>query len=248
MATFNCEDVVRTWPCGEQLKRTEPLASLGKGRGGKLILDLPKIRARQAAVGSVYVPPGPHQQESERPGLGALRAALRKLDEDSLLSSTVRDLQSLDKRMSMVTTLPKMMTGPMRSVSSGSAGLGASGLLGSSGSIPFEDYGSPVLSETQKRFSSTMRSVKTVKPCYKSRRVKLPLLRQADLLAKVMGTAAPSDTLIWVSVLADWNPVCFRIESVLETLHSGFCQDAAANRSSEGAHVKVRTNAHLCQA
>jgi hypothetical protein len=43
---------------------------------GKLELDISKIRARQAAVGSVYVPRGPHAMVSEHPGTGAAPAAL----------------------------------------------------------------------------------------------------------------------------------------------------------------------------
>jgi hypothetical protein len=53
---------------------------LGRTADGRLELDVAAIRARQAAVGSVYTPPGPHQTESARPGIGSLRNKLRCAD------------------------------------------------------------------------------------------------------------------------------------------------------------------------
>ena len=58
--------------CGEKLKRTEPYTAnvVGSSRQGGLQLDITKIRQRQADVGSVYVPPGPHHFKTEHKGVG----------------------------------------------------------------------------------------------------------------------------------------------------------------------------------
>lgn len=62
-------------------------------KGGKLELDVARIRDRQANTGSLYVPKGPHAHPTEHSGLGSLKTKLRTLRSDSPLGGAIRDLQ-----------------------------------------------------------------------------------------------------------------------------------------------------------
>ncbi len=174
LATFSCDDCVKEWQCGEALRRSEPYTSkvVSTRQDGKLELDVGAIRQRQQQVGSLYVPPGPHHVETERPGIGTLKKALRTMDPSSKLSSTVNDLRSLDTRLGLIDTLPRVLYGTARSASAGVLA-GTTGLAGTgagAGTGRLEDYGSPELSKTQRRFASTMRSVdRLAKSMYKGR-------------------------------------------------------------------------------
>ncbi|GIM00672.1 hypothetical protein Vretimale_5616, partial [Volvox reticuliferus] len=245
VAAFRAADCTREWQCGEAPRRVEgPYTSkvVGAQLGGKLELDVGAIRQRQQAMGSVYVPPGPHAVETERPGVGSLKKALRRMDPTCALASTVTELRTLDSRLSQIDTLglgtSRVLYGTARSASAGALLGGLSGSLpspaGSSGRL--EDYGSPELSKTQQRFANAL---KPVEPKYKARRMKLPYMRLRDLSSQVMGQGAPSDTLIMLCVLADWNPVCARVESQLEAAHGQFTEEAAGRSGSESARIKM---------
>jgi hypothetical protein len=71
------------------------------------------------------------------------------------------------------------------------------------------------------------------------RRLKLPWMRLSDLETGVLGSAAPSDTLFAVLLLADWNPVCQKVEAGLEAGHGRLAAEAAANGGCEAARVRV---------
>ncbi|KXZ56261.1 hypothetical protein GPECTOR_1g228 [Gonium pectorale] len=171
------------------------------------------------------------QRETERPGVGSLKKSLRRLDGSSPLSSTVSELRALDSRLSSIASLPRVLYGTARSASAGA-------LLGSTlGSLP-EDYGKPELSQTQQKLASTMRASEQ-RPRYKAKRVKLPWMRLKDVDGQVVGPGAPSDTLVVLCVLADWNPVCARVEAALEAAHGGFCEEQQQRSGSEAARIKM---------
>ena len=50
-------------------------------------------------------------------------------------------------------------------------------------------------------------------PRYRGKRAKLELLNMAGVEELVLGKAAPSDMLLVLVVLADWNPLCARVDS-----------------------------------
>lgn len=128
----------------------------------------------------MYVPPGPHRTETERPGVGSLRKALRNLDPASDLSATVSELRNLDTRLGYIDTLPRVLYGTARSASAGTLARGTAGggggslgttslVMGSSGRLVLDDYGSPELSKTQRRFASSLRGVDADKIRHKAR-------------------------------------------------------------------------------
>ncbi|KAG2450484.1 hypothetical protein HYH02_004985 [Chlamydomonas schloesseri] len=259
VAVFSRPECRHEWQCGEALRRTEaPYTAkvVGTKEGGRLELDVAAIRQRQQAVGSVYVPPGPHRTETERPGIGSLKKALRNLDPASDLSATVSELRNLDTRLGYIETLPRVLYGTARSASAGtlargtigSSGGGSGGnlgattaslVMGSSGRMVLEDYGSPELSKTQRRFASSLRGLDPEKVRHKARRAKLPWMRLRDLDSAVWGATAPGDTLQVLCVLADWNPVCAKVEAVLEAAHGALVEEAAARSGCEAARVKM---------
>ncbi|PNW80556.1 hypothetical protein CHLRE_07g322550v5 [Chlamydomonas reinhardtii] len=253
IAVFAGPEGRHEWQCGEALRRTEaPYTSkvLGTKEGGRLELDVAAIRQRQQAVGSVYVPPGPHRTETERPGVGSLRKALRNLDPASDLSATVSELRNLDTRLGYIDTLPRVLYGTARSASAGTLARGTAGggggslgttslVMGSSGRLVLDDYGSPELSKTQRRFASSLRGVDADKIRHKARRAKLPWMRLKDLDTAVFGPTAPGDTLQVLCVLADWNPVCAKVEAQLEAANGALAEEAAARSGSEAARIKM---------
>lgn len=231
-ATFSCEEVLREWPCGECLRRTEPYTARSlSSRKGKHELDVGAIRQRQRDVGSLYVPPGPHHQQSTRPGLGSLRKSLRALDPAGPLGATISDLTSLDTRVRSIDTRQSM------NMLSGTSRSGAS--LGSTTCSSLEDFGSPPLSATQRRYKATMRSADHSRSSYAGKRLKLPWMRTADVDAQTTGSGVPADTLFVLVVLADWNPVCSKVEAQAEAAHGQLAAEAAANAGSESARIKV---------
>ncbi|GFR47162.1 hypothetical protein Agub_g8853, partial [Astrephomene gubernaculifera] len=103
-----------------------------------------------------------------------------------------------------------------------------------------EDYGSPELSKAQQRLAaSAARVAEQYQQRYKAKRAKLPFMRLKDFDAQVAGPGAPSDMLLVVAVLADWNPVCARVEAAVEAAHGGLAEEAAARRGSEAARIKM---------
>lgn len=71
------------------------------------------------------------------------------------------------------------------------------------------------------------------------RRAKLPWMRLKDLDTAVFGPTAPGDTLQVLCVLADWNPVCAKVEAQLEAANGALAEEAAARSGSEAARIKV---------
>ncbi|EFJ47483.1 hypothetical protein VOLCADRAFT_91846 [Volvox carteri f. nagariensis] len=266
VAAFRAADCVREWQCGESPRRAEgPYTAkvVSSQPGGKLELDVAAIRQRQQTLGSVYVSPGPHAVETERPGVGSLKKALRRMDPSCALASTVTDLRNLDARLGQIDTLGlsststssvsglggsgRVLYGTARSASAGAlaggggagaggGGAGGGSLAGGSSCGRLEDYGSPELSKTQQRFANALRPVEFK---YKARRMKLPYMRLRDLESQVLGQTAPSDTLIVLCVLADWNPVCARVEAQIEAAHGQFVEEGAARSGSESARIKI---------
>lgn len=249
------EDVRREWECGEKLRRTEPYTNKAIGKlNGRMQLDVASIRQRQADVGSLYVPVGPHAYKTERSGLGNLKAKLSRLPSESSLMDTIRGLQESDQRISMINNNPPALYGTSRMGSTGAlfgsvAGLNMSQSLGASGtqsapstlranymSTILPDYGSPPLSETQKRLK------RRPKPeVYKSRRRKLSLLggSEAEIEAKIFGKDLSKDQLIVVCILATWNPVCTKLEPQLEYANCELHQEAASDPSSSASHILI---------
>ncbi|KAG2493253.1 hypothetical protein HYH03_008391 [Edaphochlamys debaryana] len=246
---FSAGDCQLEWACGETPRRAEgPYTAkvLGRLPDGRLELDVGSIRQRQAAIGSVYVPAGPHAKETDRPGLGSLRRALRSLDPACAVASTVEGLRSLDCRLSCIEVLPKpVLYGTSRSASANNLlGSGAAGspaaTLGPNGKWTLDDYGAPPLSAAQRRFASTMRSVDYSGrgKAYKAKRLKLPWMRLPDVQQQVYGDPLP-DTLMMLVVLADWNPVCRTVEAVAEAANGQLREEAASKSGGEAAHVKM---------
>mmetsp|Transcript_570 Transcript_570/g.1544 ORF Transcript_570/g.1544 Transcript_570/m.1544 type:complete len:486 (-) Transcript_570:164-1621(-) len=269
--TFSMEGVVtREWQVGEQLLRRESHLDkvVGSARG-KLELDIGKIRARQAAVGSVYVPRGPHATVSDHPGTGALKAMLANLPPSSPLHGTVRDLQSNDARLRLVSTLPVPAYGtsrtppssapspsatqalpPLASTSTSTSqlppdqtqGLGsATGGRRSLVSSPLlPDFGSPPLSKTQRRLISRGSSQAAAAATrYEGRRAKLEPLSSAAVQAGVMGKDALRDALYCLVLLADWNPVCRKLEPQLQAGNHLLQAGAKEDPAGPCARVKV---------
>lgn len=230
---------------------------------GKLELDVGKIRERQRTVGSVYVPKGPHAQTTAHPGLGAIKSMLANLPTSSALTATVKDLQSSDTRLRLIETLPKPLYGTSRSASpaatqalgdmaaatplsgnqstsvAGTADVGSGTLstgrrrsIASSPLLP--DFGSPPLSQTQKWL---MR--KQQEAGFSGRRPKLDRISMADVQAAVIGRDALRDTLYCLCLIADWNPVCRRLEPQLQTGRWLIEQAAAADPAGPGPRIKL---------
>ncbi|GLC33165.1 hypothetical protein PLESTB_000363600 [Pleodorina starrii] len=253
VAVFSAGDCVREWQCGEAPRRSEgPYTAkvVGTQSGGKLELDVAAIRQRQQSMGNVYVSPGPHAVETERPGVGSLKKALRRMDPACALASTVTDLRCLDSRLAQIDTMglgglgssssssSRVLYGTARSASAGALlGSTGSGGSGGGGGGRLEDFGSPELSKTQQRFAAAL--MRPVEVKYKARRAKLPVMRLRDVDAQVLGAGAPADVLFVLVVLADWNPVCARVEAQVQAAHGSLSEEAAARSGSESARIKM---------
>lgn len=140
VAQLRVADLQREFQCGQQARRSS-----------KVVLDIAKIRERQAAVGSLYVPPSPHKEESVRPGTGQLRSLMRNMREDSPLQPPIRELDAAQARLAAI----KAMHAPhdfSKDVRVGSAKSGGSTTAVVAAHPPkLPDYGSPTLSEGQKK-------------------------------------------------------------------------------------------------
>jgi len=273
-AHFVCEDVHKEFDCGEKLRRTESYESkvMGKRSDGRLQLDISSIRQRQKEVGlsgSVYVPPGPHHFSTEQPGVGALKAQLRTLTStSSTLSSTVKELQSLDARLSSINLLAKPMYGTARLSSTSSTSVSPGGtarLDATSASAALDatarsggdtmasstgrrlptlvpaDFGAPPMSDSMRRFARKLGApgaVKKQEP-YKGRRKRLEQMPMADIAERVMGGSAPQDTLLVLCVLADWAPACFKLEQQLMAANHALGEESQGAGASMSGRVKM---------
>lgn len=226
-ADFRCEDVAKTFQCGEQLRRSESYLNKVTSRTvtGKLELDTDAIRRRQREIGSVYVPKGPHHQVTVQYGTGTLKTLLKTIPQESQILKTINDLEESRARVSLVNTLPKHIYGAVRSKSAGSIA-----------DIP--DFGSPPMSSIQKQFKPTMRRPDYSRSRYKGKRSALRRLNFKELQAELLGEAAPQDMLRVVVVLADWAPLSHRAEAALQEAIWEFELQAADDSSCAGAFIQ----------
>lgn len=71
------------------------------------------------------------------------------------------------------------------------------------------------------------------------RRAKLDTISLADVDKLVVSKDAARDMVMVLCILADWNPVCFKLENHLQAANFELKEEAAANSSSEAGHVRV---------
>lgn len=196
---------------------------------------------------------------------GALKTTLQTIPASSPVTETVRDLQALDSRLDAVDLLPKptygsAAAGPLTGTSQSLRGtLGASG--GGDGSpastrrgtttlaagMP-EDWGSPALTPAMQKLASSIRPLDQNKQRHRPGRLKLTSLAMSAVQSKLMNTLeAPKEELQVVVLLADWSPVCSRLEAAAQTANRELVDEGTANPASPSGHVKVRctTGGHV---
>ena len=178
---------------------------------------------------------------------GGLQSTLRSLSEASSVTATVRELQQLDTRLGQINTLPKPSYGSAASASttasttaslSSTAASTASGTLNltattattsattttgrrssAAATAPLEDFGAAPLSDTMKRLARVPKD----KP-HVARRLKLRPMAVSEAQRTVMSTeggAAPRDELAVLAVMADWSPVCVKLDPRLQVGSTG---------------------------
>ena len=202
------------------------------------LLKLPLVSRTQAGClkPAVSLPPPPAP-----PPLctGGLQSTLRSLSETSSVTATVRELQQLDARLGQINTLPKPSYGSAASastsasLSSTAASTAAFGTLNltattattsattttgrrssAAATAPLEDFGAAPLSDTMKRLARVPKD----KP-HVARRLKLRPMAVSEAQRTVMSTeggAAPRDELAVLAVMADWSPVCVKLDPRLQ--------------------------------
>lgn len=243
-ATFSCEDVVLKLQCGEKLRRTDTYLDKVTGRkvGGPLQLDMGPIRQRQKEVGSLYIPRGPHHYVTPAPGVGILRTLVKALPPTCELLPTISDLDSTQTRLKTMSRPPTALAAPLSLTSRSTSSLGATSSSTSSSlsstSRGLEDFGSPPLSSTQRRLKATLKFDPT-KSYHKPRRLKLKTMGMLEVEQRVKGGGAPQDTLVLLCLLADWSPVCHKLEGQLGGAHFELQEQAAADPTGPAAHVQM---------
>lgn len=73
-------------------------------------------------------------------------------------------------------------------------------------------------------------------------------MRLAEVTSTVLGPAPPPDTLYVLCVLADWNPVCSRVEAALEAANGRLAEEAAGNKGAEAGRIQVGRGARAAAA
>lgn len=244
-ATLRIGETKTVLQCGERLKRS----NLGVN------LDVASIRQRQkesGPSGSVYVSPGPHHFKTDAPGVGALKATLRALPANGLVTTTVQDLQRLDDRIGSIDTRNKIGGGggraggrasaPVSPASTGKLSASMTRTMGGRGKPPPpEDFGSPEMSESMKR-----NAVRPQQQEHKGKRKSLPRRSQAEVLAGICASSsAPPpvgvqrDELVVLALLADWNPVCKTLEAQVQRAYCEVCEEAEAGSASPSSRIKM---------
>ncbi|KAJ9509438.1 hypothetical protein QJQ45_001894 [Haematococcus lacustris] len=190
-------------------------------KGGKLQLDVDRIRARQAAEGSVYVLP---RMQPPPPRVG--RGSQHRWTGDSLLAATMQQLQASDARLQQIRTLSQPVYGTARTPSQANQGScpppSASSAdrqatpqpqpQRSSSSRATWSAPSPPLTASLRRLQHRCNTAVDPERCrFVARRTQLPSLRMAAVEREVAGPQAPPGCLVCVACLADWNPV-YRVD------------------------------------
>lgn len=231
LATLRIGEMKKVFQCGEQLRRADT----------QLNLDITSIRARQKASGpsgSVYVTPGPHHFRSAAPGVGALKSTLRSLGTLSPVSGTVKELSSLDSRLS---SIDLWGGGSGKSLSPSSTLSGTmSGTLRKK-QLP-DDFGSPEMSDTMVKLGRRPKPL-----VHKAGRKSLPWLSQGEA---VKGGEGNRDELLVCFFTAEWNPVCAKMEAQVQTAFARVVEDTTLasyfkfvkTSASEGSVFKNKYN------
>ena len=259
-ARLRLPGVDRTFECGEASRRCGEGSHLDKvlrvAPGGKLELDTAAIRKRAAAVGSVYVAPGPHRRATARPGLGNLRAMLAAVGAASPVRPLVAELDGAQQRLRRVAAARRagLASAPAGGSTGSGSGSAAGGSGDSSGASQLDDFGAPPLTASQRQLSARLqRATASARPAaaaaaaeggsaaggadagYVCRRQRLPLLTVAQLHARVAGAGAPKGVLFAVALLSDYDPICARLEKKhLEAAAFELAAEAAGEGGSSG--------------
>ncbi|GBF98404.1 hypothetical protein Rsub_10469 [Raphidocelis subcapitata] len=264
-ARLQAGDVDRVLQCGEYSRRQGESSHLekagGKGRclglmkfdkrqaaaadgavvrtlpGGKLELDVPAIRRRIEAVGSVYVPKGPQHSVTQRPGVGSLKTLLAGVRAGSPVSPVLSGLDGLQARV-------RSALGPRHAgLASAPGSRAASAARGAaSDAAPPGDFGAPPLTAAQRRIAARLARADASRPTgYVCRRRRLQPISAADFEAAAAAAAAPRDTLIAACVLADWSAVASRLERKHVEAAAFELSEAARERpGGDAARVALR--------
>ncbi|KIZ01656.1 flagellar associated protein [Monoraphidium neglectum] len=229
-AHLKLQGIERTFQCGEFSRRQGQGSYLDKVvrtlPGGKLELDMGPIRRRIEEVGSVYVSRGPHHLVTAQPGLGNLKSMLASVRAGSPITAMVAQLDATQGRIRRINTKPISAYGGAHAAKHRAE--------------PLADFGSPPLSKGQLRLADGMKRAQSARPSFDLRRRKLPLISVTDLDEHVAGPGAPKDTLFCACVLADWNPVCARLDNQhLQAAWYELSEAAAADANCPAARVRL---------
>lgn len=233
--TLTIEDRAKEleFQCGKQSRRTDShLDKVVATKGGKLQLDVDRIRARQAAEGSAYVLP---RMQPPPPRVG--RGSQHRWTGDSPLAATMQQLQASDARLQQIHALSQPVYGTARTPGQANQGScpppsassadrqatpqpqpqrssSSSRATWSAPTPPMlPDYGSPPLTASLRRLQHRCNTAVDPERCrFVARRTQLPSLRMAAVEREVAGPQAPPGCLVCVACLADWNPVCGKLE------------------------------------
>ncbi|CAG9465797.1 unnamed protein product [Pedinophyceae sp. YPF-701] len=204
---FNTDEIPpQTFHIGQVLKREGTYLDYRMTSvGGKMTLDVRRIREKFAKQGHLYSAPGPHSLVTERPGLGNLRKMVAKLGKTQHIDETLLgDLDETQRRLRSINTVKTPLDGTVK--------------MATKRLPPLDDFGEPPMTDTMKDLRRKLRPQHVT---YQSRQARVEKVAMAGLDHLLTGDETPESALVVVCCVASWNakPCAAATQAMRELQH-----------------------------